>query len=117
MLPLLYLLPLIILIEGFTSIAIEILVIRQLLPVAGGSVIVTSMIIGIFLLFLALGYRHGGRVKQHLQQRLRLNFLVAACWLGVGLSYVFIYYFFYYIQQLTGIHIIYPLIAYLLLIV
>lgn len=33
--------PIIILLEGFVSVALEILTIRQLLPVAGGSVIVT----------------------------------------------------------------------------
>ena len=56
-----FLLPLIILIEGFISIGIEILTIRQLLPVAGSSVIVTSLVIGILggiivgkLLFLIL---------------------------------------------------------------
>src|SRR5690349_6317698 len=90
-------LPLIIVIEGFVSIAIEILTIRQLLPVAGGSVIVTSLVIGIFLLFLALGYRQGGKQQQNLAYLLRRNFLVAAVWLGVGLSYIFIYTFFYLI--------------------
>lgn len=110
-------LPTIILIEGFASIAAEILVIRQLLPVAGSSVIVTSLIIGIFLLFLALGYRQGGRATDNLQSRLCLNFQIASCWFGIGLSYFFIYYFFYYIQKITGTHVIYPLLAYLLIIV
>lgn len=110
-------LPWIILVEGFVSIATEILTIRQLLPVAGGSVVVTSLVIGIFLLFLALGYQHGGKQQQNLQNRLRSNFFAAAIWLGVGLSYIFIATFFYLIQKIVGSHIVYPLILYLLLII
>lgn len=111
--PLKYLIPLIIIVEGFASIAIEILTIRQLLPVAGGSVVVTSLIIGIFLLFLALGYEKGGRVQHDLHRVLRRNFLIAGIWSGIGLSYIFITYFFALIQSSTGPHIVYPLTAYL----
>lgn len=114
--PLKYLLPLIILVEGFASIAIEILTIRQLLPVAGGSVIVTSLIIGVFLLFLALGYEKGGRVKHELHRVLRRNFFIAGVWSGIGLSYIFIIYFFALVQTSTHSQIIYPLITYLLVI-
>lgn len=110
-------LPIIILIEGFVSIAIEILAIRQLLPVVGGSVIVTSLIIGIFLLFLALGYRRGGRIDQNLTNVLRRNFFMAALWLGFGLSYLFITLFFYLIQKVTGPYLLYSLVLYLLLII
>lgn len=114
--PLHYLLPLIILIEGFSSIAIEILTIRQLLPVAGGSVIVTSLIIGVFLLFLALGYEKGGRIEKNLHGILRRNFFMVAVWCGIGVSYTFISWFFSFIQKFSGPHIVYPLIAYLLLV-
>ncbi|RDI44535.1 fused MFS/spermidine synthase [Aquicella lusitana] len=115
--PVVALLPLIILIEGFVSIAIEILTIRQLLPVVGGSVIVTSIIIGFFLLFLALGYQKGGKLRQSPHQRLRINFFVAAVWFGVGLSYIFISQFFSLVEKFTDPHVIYPLVAYLLLII
>lgn len=111
------LLPFIILIEGFVSISIEIITIRQLLPVAGGNVIVTSLIIGIFLLFLALGYKRGGMLEKDLQKSLSNNFLIAALWLGLGLSYLFIIAFFNFIQKIFGYHVIYPLIAYLLFII
>jgi len=110
-------LPLIIFVEGFVSIAVEILAIRQLLPVAGSSVIVTSLIIGIFLLFLAIGYQQGGRVQQNRQTKLHLNFLVSAAGMGIGLSYLFVIYFFYAIQHWASDHIIYPLVLYLLLII
>ena len=117
LLPLRYVLPLVVLVEGFVSIAIEILTIRQLLPVAGGSVIVTSLIIGFFLLFLACGYHRGGKLHQNLPKVLRINFFIAAIWLGVGLSYGFILLFFYFVQKITGPQIVYPLIAYLFLII
>lgn len=110
-------LPLVILIEGFVSIAVEILTIRQLLPVAGGSVIVTSLIIGIFLLFLALGYQRGGMRSGQPHLILQKNFLLSACWLGIGLSYLFIILFFQVIEKTIGPHIIYSLTAYLLFII
>ncbi|HSW68927.1 MAG TPA: fused MFS/spermidine synthase [Gammaproteobacteria bacterium] len=112
-----YILPFIILAEGFVSIATEILTIRQLLPVAGGSVVVTSLVIGVFLLFLALGYQRGGKHSENFQYILRRNFFVSAIWLGIGLSYIFVATFFYFLQQFFGFHIIYPLIAYLLVII
>ncbi len=115
--PVIYLLPTIILIEGFSSIAIEILTIRQLLPVAGSSVIVTSIIIGIFLLFLAIGYDWGGKVTDNLYHVLRRNFFIAAIWVGIGLSYFFIKYFFIFIQATISKHTIVSLMAYLLLII
>lgn len=114
---LLLLLPLIVFTEGFVSVAIEILAIRQLLPVAGSSIIVTSLVIGIFLLFLALGYRKGGSLQGGLTKRLRLNFLVASLWLGIGLSYVFVFLFFQFVERWISPHISYPLVAYLLLII
>lgn len=116
LLPLERVLPFIILFEGFASIAVEILTIRQLQPVAGGSIIVTSLIIGVFLLFLALGYQQGGHVALFPHKKLCINFLLAAGGISLGLSYIFIDLFFYGLQKIVGPHIIYPLLAYLLLI-
>lgn len=110
------LITLIILLEGFVTISVEILTIRQLMPVAGNSVAVTSLIIGIFLLFLAYGYRKGGMHKTDFKNILTKNFCWAAAGIGIGLSYFFIELFFYRIQNLFGYHILIPLIAYLLLI-
>lgn len=84
----------IIFIEGFITIAAEILTIRQLIPVVGNSVVVTSLIIGIFLLFLAYGYKHGGFHQSQLQKILQRNFIIAALLFGIGLSYMFIFLFF-----------------------
>ena len=107
----------ILLIEGFVSIGVEILTIRQLLPVAGGSVIVTSLIIGFFLLFLALGYQQGGYRLENPLLYLRRNFFISAIWLGIGLSYSFVLVFFYLVQKFTGPHILYPLILYLMVVI
>lgn len=112
-----FLLPIIVLVEGYVSIATEILSIRQLLPVAGGSVIVTSLVIGIFLLFLAIGYQRGGNHQHGALSLLARNFFIAGWWLGIGLSYSFIALFFLYMQKLFGQHVLLPLIAYLLMVV
>src|SRR5436190_18774016 len=73
----------IILIEGFVTISAEILTIRQLLPLVGNSVIVTSLIIGVFLLFLAYGYRRGGQYQDRYEEILKSNFTKSAIFLGV----------------------------------
>lgn len=89
-----FIIQLIILLEGFVTISFEILTIRQLIPVAGNSVIVTSLIIGVFLLFLAYGYRRGGQYKDNFIKALKYNFIIAAFGIGIGLSYSFIQLFF-----------------------
>lgn len=77
----------ILLLEGFVTISIEIITIRQLLPFFGGSVIITSIIIGIFLLFLALGYWRGGMHRHAVLEQLSRNFTYSLCFIGIGLSY------------------------------
>lgn len=77
----------ILLIEGFITISVEILTIRQLLPFFGGSVVITSIIIGVFLLFLALGYSQGGSRREDFFKQLRRNFSFSMVWIGIGLSY------------------------------
>ncbi len=107
---------LVILIEGFVTISAEILSIRQLIPVAGNSVIVTSLIIGVFLLFLAYGYRRGGSYQGDYINVLKRNFALSAVWLGVGLSYVFIYWFFSLFKSHVHSYVLWALTAYLLII-
>ena len=87
---------LIILIEGFVSVAVEILTIRQLIPFAGSNVVVTSLIIGIFLLFLAIGYWRGGKISDDYYLALKKNLTWASVFLGIGLSYIFILFFFHF---------------------
>jgi len=107
---------LIIFLEGFISISVEILTIRQMIPVVGNSVIVTSLIIGIFLLFLALGYYRGGMYRENYSHILRRNFSISAVLLGIGLSYIFIKLFFYFIAYSITSNAIIALILYLFLI-
>jgi spermidine synthase len=106
----------IVLIEGFVTISAEILTIRQLIPFVGSSVVVTSIIIGIFLLFLAYGYRKGGMIKEKHASILARNFIVSALLIGVGLSYFFIHQWFTYAYRLFPAHDMIPLLSYLLLI-
>jgi spermidine synthase len=108
----------IIFLEGFVSISIEILTIRQLIPEVGTSIIATSLIIGIFLLFLAIGYWKGGLYKENFTSILRRNFIIAAGLMGVGISYPFITGFFIVIEHYTPIsNMLFSLIVYLLLVI
>lgn len=105
-----------ILIEGFITISVEILAIRQLIPFVGNNVLVTSLIIGVFLLFLAIGYWRGGFHKSNFYQHLIKNLSIAACFIGIGLSYVFIDAYFG-LLRLSGISFsFFFLLIYLLLI-
>lgn len=106
----------IILLEGFVTISVEMLTIRQLVPVVGSSVVITSLIIGIFLLFLALGYYKGGKYKGNFQRILKNNFTITSVFLGVGLSYLFIQWLFYFIFMFFSQYALMALIVYLLLV-
>lgn len=107
---------LLIFIEGFVSISVEILTIRQLIPVVGNSVIVTSIIIGMFLLFLALGYYRGGFYRKDYINLLQRNLTIAAVILGVGLSYIFIDALFTFMHDVLNVHALTSLVLYLLLV-
>lgn len=107
----------IILLEGFVTISLEILTIRQLIPVVGNSVIVTSLIIGIFLLCLAYGYRAGGLQQHHLTDRLQRNFLWSALGIGIGLSYLFVIYFFALLHEQLGMSLFITLLIYLAVVI
>lgn len=94
----------ILLLEGFITISVEILTIRQLTPFYGNSIVITSIIIGVFLLFLALGYWRGGSINNNFCKKLSQNFMVSMIWIGIGLSYTFIAFVFY----LTNIKLHFP---------
>ncbi len=86
------------------------------MPFVGNSVVVTSLIIGVFLLFLAIGYRRGGIVDSDYRQVLISNFTHAAIWLGIGISYTFVSIFFILLQDLTALHPLVSLSFYLLVV-
>lgn len=108
---------LIVLLEGFITISLEILTLRQLMPVVGNSIVITSLIIGVFLLFLAYGYRRGGQHETNHINILKKNFILATIGFGIGLSTIFIETFFYLFHFLLPQSTLIPLISYLLLIV
>jgi predicted membrane-bound spermidine synthase len=85
-----FLLCLVVLVEGYVTISAEILFIRQLLAFVGGSIIVTSLIIGVFLLFMAAGYHRGGQIKRNFSGTLQRNLNVASVLFGIGISYPFV---------------------------
>lgn len=111
----LLLLIILILIEGFVSVSVQVLTMRQLTPFVGNNVIVTSLIIGFFLLFLALGYQQGGQQAGDFRVILRRNFTLAAALLGIGLCYPAIQVLFSALVQL-GMTDLPALTVYLLLI-
>ena len=74
------------LVEGYCSLAIEMIALRVLVPVAGQSVGVTSIVVTAFLAALALGYRSGGRFLGEVREKLGWNLAAAAAWSAFWLS-------------------------------
>lgn len=105
-------------IEGFVSLSFQMLYIRQLTPFVGNSVEVVSWIVGIFLIALAIGYKHGGNIdvkKKDLTGKLISNLFFAIIIAGFGLSFLFLELYFssgilssYLLMILYCIIIIFP---------
>ena len=74
------------LMEGYCSLAVEMIALRVLTPVAGQSVGVTSVVVTAFLAALALGYRAGGRFEGALAEKVGRNLAGAAAWSAFWLS-------------------------------
>lgn len=69
--------------EGFVTLAVELIAIRLSIPVVGNSVILTGIMLGVILLALSAGYYTGGVLSSRLNQqqvvtKLQQNFLGAA---------------------------------------
>lgn len=73
--------------EGFVSVSLQMIMMRQLVPFVGSSVIVSSLVIGFFLASLSLGYAVGGRKKDGHINKLVHNIFISAIILSAGLSY------------------------------
>jgi len=98
----------VLLIEGFVSVSIQMIVIRQLVPVVGHSINVTSIVITTFLAALAFGYRSGGRLRGDARRKLRRNLITVAFLSAIGLSFrlielVFGIYFALFSNVLVGV--------------
>ncbi len=80
--------------EGFASISLQYIVIRQTVPYVGNSVLSTSLIVSMFLSALALGYFFGGKVKSSPQRLLSRNLMVCLFLYPIALSKLFVESFF-----------------------
>lgn len=85
-----FLIPLIVFIEGFSSLGAEIIALRRLVPHVGSAIVVTAPTIGFFLLALALGYAAGARISERYLTVVARNFLISALLLGFGFSTSFV---------------------------
>lgn len=93
----------IILMEGFLTIGIEIISIRQMVPFVGSNVLNTSIIIGIFLLFLSFGYYRGGMISGDFRRILLANLTKTFIFISFGLSFMFLSILFSFIEGLAGL--------------
>lgn len=83
----------VILAEGFTILAIEVSVIRLLMPYVGSGIEVTSILITAVLLPMAYGYDYAGRYAQdrkleQVREKLKTNFFIATAFMVFALSYL-----------------------------
>ena len=67
----------ILLAEGWASLGTEILALRRMVPWAGSSVAVTTVLLTVYLAALAGGYRRGGRLARRGDPRRRMGRLLA----------------------------------------
>lgn len=76
----------VLLIEGYVSVSLQMIALRQVVPFVGSSIAVTSIVITTFLLALAFGYRSGGRRSRQVAARVVRNLLWSGLLMSVGLS-------------------------------
>lgn len=72
--------------EGLVSVSIQFLFLRHLMPYVGSSITVSSIVISVFLLALASGYRSGGAFVGNYLRKLYGNLLASAALLALALS-------------------------------
>ncbi|MBQ4875042.1 MAG: fused MFS/spermidine synthase [Rickettsiaceae bacterium H1] len=78
---------LVIFLEGYAVLSIEILAIRQLIPFVGNGLESVSILISAILIPLSFGYYVGGKFKGNVRQRLINNLICANIVLILSLSY------------------------------
>ncbi len=87
----------VILISGYVSLALELLAMRQVIPYLGNDTIIASIIIGVVLIFLSIGYYMSGKIdikKTSIRERILRNFVISTVFIFIGTSYVFLQYYF-----------------------
>lgn len=87
----------VVLISGYVSLALELLAMRQVIPYLGNDTIIASIIIGIILIFLSIGYYASGKItikQSSIRQKILRNFVISTIFIFIGTSYVFLPYYF-----------------------
>ena len=119
-----FLLYVVILIEGYVVLSSELIAMRQTIAYVGSGTDTVSIIIAAVLMPLALGYHSGGRFKQgklffrkfgpymSIRKKLIFNVLVAGFILLPGLSFISIRFFFHFLDTLDISHRIFQTIIY-----
>lgn len=78
---------------GFASLSLELAVMRQLSGFVGSTAVTASIIIGVLLAFMSLGYYRGSTVsirRNRIRQVLAPDFIVIALMLVLASSYILI---------------------------
>src|SRR6202795_1205439 len=75
-------------IEGFSTLAVEVIAIRLAIPVVGSSVVLTGVMLGIVLFALSAGYWRGGTLsakwdRARTRKALARNLLIATALYGM----------------------------------
>lgn len=94
-------------VEGYIVLSSELLAIRQLTPFVGSGTQTISIIVSAVLMPLSAGYYFGGKfIKKSckIRQELIKNILVSAFILAIGLSYIFLNHFFYFLEKINITH-------------
>lgn len=82
---------LLIFIAGYINLSLELIAMRQLTPFVGGNAVISSIIIGIFLICLTLGYYTGSKIsltQKKLRKIISYGLLTAAAMIVLGSSYI-----------------------------
>lgn len=80
----------IVFLEGYTTLAVQIIVLRIAAPIIGTNVVATSIIIGVMLVALSAGYWRGGEISHRLdsdgrRKKLAINFFISGLLFGIGI--------------------------------
>jgi spermidine synthase len=86
---------LVIFLEGYALLSLELLAIRTLIPFVGNGTDTVSIVIAAVLMPLAFGYYAGGRFRGGVRRRIIRNLCIAAAILAPTLSYPFMEWFFH----------------------
>jgi spermidine synthase len=82
----------VIIVSSYVGLALEIVAMRQIVSFVGGDVIISSIIIGIVLLFSSFGYYKSTKINlahESIRQKLLYNFTISTIFLLLGTTLIF----------------------------